>query len=140
MRELITILRPLMVKHNIVAAYLFGSRATGQVHPGSDYDLAVLFKDYDPGKHNLAFRLNLAEEISQLVGTQVDLIFLQNVPILMRYEIVATGKVVYCTDDDFRTDFEDIAFRDYLDFRPFIEQFYREAGEAVRDGHFFVES
>ncbi len=63
--------------------------------------------------------------------------FLQGASILMRFEVVATGKVVYCTNDAFRTDFEDIAYRDYLDFKPFMDQYYRDEAEAVKSGHFF---
>lgn len=139
MELLVAELRPIFDKYGVVTAYLFGSRATGRVHTHSDYDLAVLFGAYHPKKHNLALRLALAEEFSQRLGEQVDLVFLQGAPVLLRYEIITTGRVIHCVDDGFRTDFEDIVYRDYLDFKPFMDQFYKEEAEAVRDGYFFVE-
>lgn len=126
-------------KYGVVAAYLFGSKAAGPAHAHSDLDLGVLFREYHPKRHNLALRLALMEELSDRWGEQVDLVFLQGAPIAMRYEVIAKGRIVYCTDDGLRTDFEDVTCRDYLDFRPFLDQFYREVTEAVKDGYFFPE-
>jgi len=131
--------RQILESYGIVAVYLFGSRAMGGVQTHSDFDLAVLFGNHHPDKHNLTLRLVLAEELSQRLGEQVDLIFLQGAPIFMRYEIITTGRVMFCMDDVFRTDFEDIVYRDYLDFKPFMDQFYKEEAEAIRDGYFFAE-
>lgn len=125
--------------HGVLAVYLFGSRAKGEARPHSDYDLAVLFAGYRPEEHNIALRLEMAEELAELLGEKVDLVFLQSASIVMRFEIVSTGKVVYCANDDARTDFEDLVLRDYLDFKPFLDQYYREVAEAVRGGHFFAK-
>jgi len=35
----------LRAQPDIIAAYLFGSQATGRVHPGSDVDIAVLLDE-----------------------------------------------------------------------------------------------
>jgi len=82
---------------------------------------------------------DLAEELSQRLGEQVDLVFLQSASVFMRYEIITTGRVIHCIDEAFRTDFEDIVYRDYLDFKPFMDQFYKEEAEAIRDRYFFAE-
>ena len=132
-------LRQFFAAHGIVTAYLFGSQASGRAHNHSDYDLGILFQGYHPERHNFSLRLALAEDLALLLGRPVDLVFLQGAAILMRFEILSTGKVVFCTDDDFRTDFEDIAYRDYLDYKPFIAQFYKDETEAVRDGYFFAK-
>jgi len=129
----------LLREHAISTVYLFGSRASGLAHAHSDYDLALLFTDYDAARLSLTYRLSLAETLSQCLGESVDLVFLQAAPILMRYEIVATGKVIYCNNDAQRTDFEDITYRDYLDFNPFLVQYYREEAEAIRSGFFFKQ-
>ncbi|MEW6662646.1 MAG: type VII toxin-antitoxin system MntA family adenylyltransferase antitoxin [Bacillota bacterium] len=137
--EMIENVKPIFRQQNIAVAYLFGSRALGFEHQASDYDLGLLFKDYCPARHNIVYRLNLAEELAVVLGAPVDVVFLQSAPILMRYEVIATGRVIYCIDEDFRTDFEDIALRDYLDFKPFIDQYHREVAEAIKDGYFFAE-
>jgi len=138
MEHWISEIRPIFAKYDVVAAYLFGSRAKGEAHIHSDFDLAILFKNFYPEKHNLKMRIDLTVEISQRLNEHIDLVFLQSAPIAMRYEILATGKVIYCFNDDIRTDFEDIVYRDYLDFKPFLDQFYKDEMEAVRDGYFFA--
>jgi len=125
--------------HGVLAVYLFGSRAKGDARAHSDYDLAVLFTDFCPAQHNITLRLSMAEELSLRLGQRVDLVFLQSASIVMRFEIVATGRVVTCANDDARTDFEDRTYRDYLDFRPFLDRYFKDEAEAVRNGYFFAK-
>lgn len=121
----------------IVAVYLFGSRAEGTARPDSDYDLAVLYRPgREPGSIVEA-RTSLQQRFEELFNRDVDVVFLHLADIEMRYEIINKGKVVYCTDEEARTDFVDVVFRDYLDFKPFLAQFRREVAEAIREGHFF---
>lgn len=83
----------------------------------------------------MAMLTELEEALSPI---EVDLVLLNRAPIVLRYEVISQGTVLYCEDDDFRTDFEDIVLRDYLDFKPFLDQYDREVMEAIEGGHFFA--
>lgn len=132
-------LRQFCAEHDIVVAYLFGSRAEDRSHERSDCDLAFVLRPAQVELCNLPQRLLWAEELSLLLGIPTDLIFLQRAPILLRFEIISKGVVVFCADENFRTDFEELVMRGYHDFKPFVDQYYREEAEAVRDGHFFAK-
>lgn len=83
----------------------------------------------------MAMLTELEEALSPI---EVDLVLLNRAPIVLRYEVISQGTFLYCEDDDFRTDFEDIVLRDYLDFKPFLDQYDREVMEAIEGGHFFA--
>lgn len=71
----------------VLAVYAFGSRMTGDAHPGSDLDLAVLVPGYaDP------LRLfELAGELADVVGCDVDLVDLRAASTVMQYQIIMKG-------------------------------------------------
>jgi len=127
-------LQPVFEKFGVTCCYLFGSRAGQDYYHDSDIDLAVIFADYSPGIHNLEMEINLQDTVSEVLASlekEVDLLFLQKAPIYLKYTVISTGKVIYCTDDEFRTDFEDVTVRDYLDFKPFLDRYYREMEEEI---------
>lgn len=90
----------------IVAAYLFGSRATGKVWAESDVDVALLFGEADTSN-----RLEIIGRVSEylcqaLGGIEVDVVSLAGVPTHFACEILRTGRLVFCTDPHERIRFE----------------------------------
>jgi predicted nucleotidyltransferase len=55
--------------HGVIRAYVFGSVARGEERPDSDLDLLVHFSQPTP----LFDQLDLANELSALVGRKIDL-------------------------------------------------------------------
>lgn len=132
-------IRPVFERHGILAAYLFGSRADGSAHPNSDYDFGILVMPFDREKHNLAYATRLGLEMEDAADlNRADVVLLNTASIMMRFEIMKRGRLIYCRDHELRTDFEDVVIRDYLDFKPFLDQYYREVREAIREGDFFA--
>lgn len=139
LKSLKNMLLPIFKQYGVHTAYLFGSRATGNAYEDSDYDIGCLFKKYDPKHHNIDFIVALQMELEEaLAPMAVDLLLLDSAPIVLRYEVISGGIVLFCEGDDFRTDFEDMVLRDYLDFKPFLDQYDREVLEAIQGGHFFA--
>ena len=69
---------------------LFGSRAEGRHHPGSDFDLAV----DAPKPSGRAYQIH--EAVNDSVGLYtVDIVYLPNVEPDFRNLILKTGKVIY---------------------------------------------
>ncbi|MGB9804957.1 type VII toxin-antitoxin system MntA family adenylyltransferase antitoxin [Desulfofundulus sp.] len=128
-------LKPVFENFGVTCCYLFGSRAGQDYYGDSDIDLAVIFADYSPDIHNLDLEIQLQNAVAEnLAPLEVDLLFLQKAPVYLKFNVIKTGKVVYCINDEFRTDFEDITIRDYLDFKPFLEMYYREMAEDLLSG------
>ena len=127
----------LLGKYQVIAAYLFGSRAEGTYTDNSDYDFALLVdKDYDQNNVNNLI-MELEEKAASLLQKEVDVVILNTATIEFKYLIISRGKVIYSIDEEKRTDFEDVVIRDYLDFKPFLELYRKEVRKAIKEGNFF---
>jgi hypothetical protein len=68
-----------------------------------------------------------------LAPLEPDLLFLHSASLPVRFEAVSTGKVIYSSDDDRRTDFEDIVAGEYMDFKYHLDMARRELFEAIKE-------
>ena len=90
----------------VVAAYLFGSHATGKVWAESDVDVALLFGETD-ASNQIEVIGRLSEYLCQVLGdVEVDVVNLDGVPTHFAYEILRTGKLAFCADSHERIQFE----------------------------------
>ena len=90
-------LLPIFKQYGVHTAYLFGSRAAGNAYEDSDYDIGCLFKKYDPKHHNIDFIVALQMELEEaLAPMAVDLLLLDSAPIVLRYEVISGGIVLFC--------------------------------------------
>ena len=102
----------------VVAAYLFGSHATGRVWAESDVDVALLFGETD-ASYQLEIIGRLSEYLCQtLGGVEVDVVSLDRVPTHFAYEILRTGKLAFCANSCERTLFEMGIFEKHTDEEP----------------------
>lgn len=90
-----------------LAIYRFGSWGTPYQRVESDLDVAVLLP------HDTAVNVNFIEwsklngELSFITHTDyVDLVNLQTATTSMQAEVIRTGEVIFCRDDDARAGFE----------------------------------
>ena len=98
-------------KPNIVAAYLFGSQATGRDRQKSDIDLALLVrKALDPME-----RIDMETALSNILGRDVDLIVFDQVSPLLQHQILKYGRLIFEADQSERVRQEVWARRAYLD-------------------------
>jgi predicted nucleotidyltransferase len=82
-RELIDKLKDALEKdENVLLAYLFGSRATGEASPISDFDVAVLLKDNSlVGMGRLLFSVSKALGVNE---DAVDILDLSKAPLRLK--------------------------------------------------------
>ncbi|MDK2855978.1 MAG: hypothetical protein PWQ41_1777 [Bacillota bacterium] len=134
-RDLDAVLKRLtaeLLKLEPVAIYLFGSQATGGARPDSDIDLAVLLPE---GKElPVLERLDLIDRLQGIAERRVDLVVVNTARLPLQFEIIHTGRVLYESNFDARTDAEDMIIRDYLDLEPMYEQNFREVMELSKGG------
>jgi predicted nucleotidyltransferase len=109
-------LRSAFASYPVIAAYLFGSQASGATSPLSDVDIAVVLAPdaASPGtiQANLTSDLMLA-----LNRSDIDLAILNAAPPLLKQRAIS-GRLLYCRDELARVRFEVAARREYLDTKP----------------------
>ena len=110
-------------KHGLIVVYFFGSRAQGRPGPMSDYDFAILFE----GEPSMRQRVELAHQLVQLLGTdRVDLVVLNRAPIELKYNVVATGCLLYEASRGWRVEFEAQTLSGYFDHLPILRRWREE--------------
>ena len=106
------------------AVYPFGSWASGQSNATSDLDLGIVTRGEDlPDKLDL-----LAQFVEQGID-QVDLVFLDRVDPVVRYEAVRPNVLVYRAETSDHGSYFSKVVRTYLDLKPLLarhRQAYKE--------------
>lgn len=96
------------------AVYLFGSRSEGQARPDSDTDIAYLSAGPEMTSVDRFF---LAQQLADILNTDVDLVDLRTASTILRFEIVGKGKRIFCLDETICDLFEITVFSMYQRFQ-----------------------
>ena len=101
----------LLCKHlpKVVAIYSFGSSGTPYERKDSDVDLAVL----PQGSVDSAYLWEVAQEIAKELGKDVDLVDLLQASTVMRSQVLAASKRLYCSDRLACERFENYVYASY---------------------------
>jgi uncharacterized protein len=97
--------------HVILAAYVFGSSATGKDRCGSDIDIAIMISRPMDGFE----RVRLETSLSNVLGKDVDLVIFGRASPLLQHQILKYGRLVYEGNPKERVSQETAARREYLD-------------------------
>ena len=109
-------LQSLFASHPVIAAYLFGSQASGATTPLSDVDIALLLAPevQSPGSIQAAV---ISDLMLVLRRSDIDVVILNTAPPLLKQRAIS-GRLLYCRDDLARVRFEVAARREYFDTKP----------------------
>ena len=122
----------ILAKHPVLLAYLYGSFATGNVHPFSDIDIAVQVQSL-PESAYLGLELSTSLEFDKKLpaGSQSEVRIVNNLPISITGVIVTEGILVYCKSEVARVDFETSVRKAYFDFLPALRKYQNEYLESA---------
>ena len=111
-------LKKIFAEYNkIKAAYLFGSCATGKQNRNSDLDIGILLaEDYDE-----MIKLDILTKLTKSNFDNVDLVIINNVSILVKYEVIKHNQLIYCKEDFDSSAYFSKIIRLFLDFKPYLE-------------------
>ena len=112
----------------VVAVYLYGSRARDSAREDSDIDLAF-FRATPSAPAFAAQPYALAAQLEQSIAHEVDLVELNHAPPDLVHEVLRDGIVVLDRDPELRVRMEVRARGEYLDMRPVLQR-YRRARSA----------
>jgi len=122
---------------DVIAAYLFGSRATGQARAESDVDVAVLLSEED-NVTRFERRLQMMAEVSEICGREADVVVLNDAPPFLQNQVLKHGRLLCERDRRARVEFEVQAGQVYADLKPmrkfFQQALFREIKEAGLGG------
>ena len=119
--SLFAIAPDIFCNHPVLFAYLYGSYATGNVHPFSDLDVGVYIDDESDIKY-LELELSLSLEIDEKIGSDVrtEVRIINNLPLVIIGNIITEGRLIYSINENLRVDFETSVRKAYFDFLPVI--------------------
>ncbi|MDR7869611.1 MAG: nucleotidyltransferase domain-containing protein [Tissierellaceae bacterium] len=102
----------LIMDYNISLVYIFGSYAKGTNNENSDLDIAVLLEEESD-------ELTKLDILYDLVGIfnrdDIDLVVLNNVDEILKFQVIKYGKVIYMKDLYSKVMFESRVMSEYMD-------------------------
>ncbi|MDG5788874.1 nucleotidyltransferase domain-containing protein [Evansella sp. AB-P1] len=101
-KELQIIVEHLVENASPYLIIMFGSTVKGNLKKDSDFDIAFL-SDVNIGKYELFMT---SQELASKINRNVDLIDLNQANTVFQAQIIHTGKVIYCTDEKKKAQFE----------------------------------
>jgi len=115
---------------NTQAIYLYGSWGTDDQWPTSDIDIAVLLPPVEAKAADAMAWLGLSVELAHIAGVEkADLINLRKVSALLRKEVIAADRRIYCADQYAADEFEMLSISFYQKMneerRGIVEEFRR---------------
>jgi len=127
-------------RSEVLFAYIFGSLARGTTGPLSDVDIAIYVDEtLIPGDLPFGYKSELLTEImSCLKRNDVDLVILNQAPTLLRFQVLRSGKLIYCRSPRARVRFTEEVFRDYQDLRPLLDVQRYYLKKRLQEGKFGV--
>lgn len=103
------------LKH-VSAVYIFGSQATGKAGAHSDIDIGILLDERLPEKKYFDAKIELIQTLSDFFKRDdIDIVIMNNAPIVLAMNIISEGKVIFAKDKAFRVAFECHIMRQYYD-------------------------
>nr|MDO8082699.1 nucleotidyltransferase domain-containing protein [Candidatus Freyarchaeota archaeon] len=118
---------------NVVAAYVFGSRARGDFREDSDWDIGVLLRQGFSARDFLEFLEDLREALG-VDFKKLNLVVLNDADIDLAFQALHEGKLLYEKDRDLRSDLEVAIVKRYLDAKPLLELRKKRLEEIYRLG------
>ena len=108
----------LVCDYGIKLIYIFGSYAKGENRAGSDLDIAIYFDNEVDG----FVKLDILDELVGIFNREdIDLVILNNVDEVLKFQVIKYGKLVYMEDLVTKVTFESKVMSEYMDMEYFRE-------------------
>lgn len=128
-----SVARVLADQPDVVAGYLFGSRARGAAGPLSDVDVAVLFAAPPSSARRLALSAELSSALAPL---RVDMVVLDDAPLPLAHRVLRDGIVVVGAQDPRRIHHAAGVMDRYLDMAPMRRTLADGLAHRIAEGRF----
>lgn len=121
-------------------AYAFGSSVHGKTDIFSDVDIGVVFGKVFSFNRKLKLYSHLTDTLEQhLQCKPVDVIFMDEVPMELQFEIITTGRLLFSEKESFRVSYETAIQRQFMDFKGFLDKTYKDIIYSVKENPLFAK-
>jgi predicted nucleotidyltransferase len=118
------------IRADVVAVYLFGSRARGTARDDSDVDLGVLVRG-EPAATLDGMGMDLLVDLERALRLPVDLVVLNRAPTDLVHRVLRDGRLLLERDRSARIRFEVKARNAYFDMQPILRRYRRQDGQRA---------
>ncbi|MEG0307544.1 MAG: nucleotidyltransferase domain-containing protein [Clostridium sp.] len=122
-------------EYKVKFAYLFGSQARGEANDDSDIDIGIYFYNKYDSLNEAIVRGTIMEMGKEFFHKDVDIVSLRNSTLLMKYQVIKDGIVVF--DKDERAEFESLSLRMYFDFKYYTDIYDNAMIDSIKNGDYF---
>ncbi|ACA60178.1 type VII toxin-antitoxin system MntA family adenylyltransferase antitoxin [Candidatus Desulforudis audaxviator] len=119
---------------DIIAAYLYGSYDTSAQTVLSDVDLGILLREGIKDRFDLYLAIQSAV-IEVTREEDVNVLILNDAPVIIQYEVIATGRLLYERSADTHLDFIERVLKRYPDFALDFRAFCAEYDQSLREAY-----
>jgi len=120
--------KELQTDPRILALYLYGSQANGNAKKDSDIDLGVLL--HQDKNYSLLEEGGLSVKLARLGNIHVNI--LNDKSPLFRFKAIYPQKVIFCTSNGERADFEVATRNEYEEIEPYLNEAYQASVEKAK--------
>ena len=104
-------------------AYLFGSLSKGKETELSDVDVAIYINENKmPPSSIFGYKADMISELEKNLDYDIDLVILNDASLLLSFNIIKNGELIFCNSEKEKVNFHFETQRDYLDFKPVLEE------------------
>lgn len=124
-------------RKGVLLAYLFGSSVDKYHSLKKDIDVAVLLEPRELKHGVLKSQMKIFSQLSSLLKRyDIDVVILNDAPLLLQHEIIKHGKVLFEKNPQLRCDFEVRAELKYYDFKPIRDYFWNCFLQRLKEGKY----
>ena len=118
----------------VIAAYLFGSQASGRPTPLSDVDVGILMDGDLADMESFRIEMNLLGELQKIFETDnIDLVVLNKAPLPIQFS-ATSGRLLFTANYEKRTNFEEYVRKYYIDCLPIYREYREEFLKRLKEG------
>lgn len=111
--------------YGVLAAYVYGSRVSGNPRPDSDLDVGYYLVEHRKGARlELADEMRLASALADVLGLEVDLRNLGDAPLELRGRVLEDGVRIYSGNDVDRVGLERELLGRYHDYNEVFQNMH----------------
>jgi len=116
------------------AVFLFGSRAQGRTHPGSDADLAVLARAGEQPENWLFGEQNIACFAEDRLGLPIDVVLIRpDLSPSLLFDIFRVETILFAHDGDHAHRVACQARAEYRDLRPRLDRIFARVRREIKE-------
>ncbi|RLE12476.1 nucleotidyltransferase domain-containing protein [Candidatus Aerophobetes bacterium] len=114
-------------RKEVILVYIFGSQAKGIASSLSDVDIAVYLDEKLTRHQRFDLRLFLINRVCSLLGfKKIDLVILNDAPLILQYSILKDGVILYSRDEPKRINIEVKIMSKYFD-----QKYYQDRHDKI---------